>query len=70
MTENILKETEAVKGDRKNFRVGQNLERGGKAIGNSKIVDLDDEEEIGELYMDNEEVIRPDQEYTKADKHQ
>lgn len=53
MREAILKDTEeAVSGGSKNFKVGSNLERGAKNIGNSKIVDLDDEEEIDDLIVD------------------
>lgn len=56
MKEAILKDqAEVVSGASKDFKIGSNLERGGKNIGNSKIVDLDDEEEIDDLMIDNDE---------------
>lgn len=48
-------------GNSKDFKIGSNLERGGKNIGNAKIVDLDDEEDIDDLMIDvDEEVVDPE----------
>jgi len=44
-----------VKGSNKDFKVGSNLERGGINIGNAKIVDLDDDEDIDDLMIDHDE---------------
>ena len=69
MKEAILKGSkEAVNADSNEFRVGSNLERGGKNIGNAKIVNLDDEEDIEELMVDNDQNIgAPDEHLTIAD---
>jgi len=69
MKEAILKGAkEAVNADSNEFRVGSNLERGGKNIGNAKIVDLDDEEDIGDLMLDNDDEIgAPDEHLSIAD---
>ena len=56
MKEAILKDQkEAVGGDSKDFRIGANLQVGGKNIGNAKIVDLNEEDEdIEELMIDDD----------------
>ena len=71
MREAILKDTEeAVNGGSKDFRVGTNLERGAKNIGNSKIVDLDDEEDVDDLIVDfDESAVNPEVQQSDADKH-
>jgi hypothetical protein len=71
MKEAILKDTEeAVNGGSKNFKVGSNLERGAKNIGNSKIVDLDEEEDIDDLIVDiDESAVDPEKQQSNADKH-
>lgn len=57
-------------GNSKDFKIGSNLERGGKNIGNAKIVDLDEEEDIGDLMIDiDEDVVDPEAHMTNADKH-
>jgi hypothetical protein len=69
MKEAILKGTkEAVDLDSKEFRVGSNLERGGKNIGSAKIVNLDEEEDIDDLMIDDDNQIgEPDEHLTIAD---
>jgi len=59
-----------VKGSNKDFKVGSNLERGGINIGNAKIVDLDDDEDIDDLMIDHDEQVQdPNEHLTITDKH-
>jgi len=68
MKEAILKDQqEAVSGDSKNFKIGENLERTGKNIGNAKIVDLDEEDDIEDLMIDEEVIGVPDEHLSIAD---
>lgn len=68
MREAILQgQKEVVSGDSKNFKVGSNLERTGKNIGNAKIVDLDEDDDIEDLMIDEEVIGVPDEHLTIAD---
>lgn len=57
MKEKILKgQTEALKEHSSQFRVSANLERGAKAVDLSKVVDLNEEEDLDEM-MEEELVV-------------
>lgn len=57
-------------GTNKDFKVGSNLERGGINIGNAKIVDLDEDEDIDDLMVqDDEQVQDPNEHLSLSDKH-